>query len=133
MNRTITAVLDRIVDGQTAVLLLEGEGERGENETADEREEDETDTQRDDAGEREAKASVDRTSTNANRPVDQLDVDVETLPEVGRHEGAVFDVDLENGALVDATYRPEETRDRRERAQDRFDRLSERLSDRDEE
>lgn len=122
MSETYTAVLDRIVDGETAVLLLEADG----------------------------------------RVVDERILDVESLPEDGRHEGAVFEVELADeeelgaesgteaepeeqteteeeteteeqvgtgGDLLDATYRPSEEADRRRRMADRFDRLSERLSD----
>ncbi len=89
MTESATAVLDRIVDGQKAVLLLEA----------------------------------------ADRVVDELVVDVETLPEAGRREGAVFDVSIDDGSFVEATYRPEETRERRETARERFDRLSERLDE----
>jgi len=94
MSETYTAVLDRIVDGETAVLLLEADGD----------------------------------------VVDDLSVAVETLPAAGRHEGAVFavTVDREKGHLLEATYRAAAERDRQESVQDRFDRLSERLSDRDE-
>ncbi|QLK26605.1 DUF3006 family protein [Natrinema zhouii] len=91
MPETYTTVLDRIVDGTTAVLLLEA---------------DET-------------------------VVDELTVAVEELPDDGRHEGAVFDatVDRDAGELLEATYREEVERDRRESVRKRFDRLSERLSD----
>lgn len=89
MSETYTAVLDRIVDGKTAVVLLE------EDETV----------------------------------VDELTLDVERLPEDGQHEGAVFDVELEADALREVTYRPSEERERQQSAQERFDRLSERLSD----
>lgn len=89
MSDHYTATLDRIVDGTTAVLLLEAEG----------------------------------------TVVDELTVDVERLPIEGRHEGAVFDVELEDGRIREATYRAAEERDRRERTQERFDRLSERLSE----
>ncbi|MDF9746827.1 DUF3006 family protein [Natrinema salsiterrestre] len=87
MSETHTAVLDRIVDGENAVLLLEADGE----------------------------------------VVDERIVDVETLPEDGRHEGAVFEVIVEEGALLEASYRGAAERERRESAQERFDRLSERL------
>ena len=106
MSETYTAVLDRIVDGETAVLLLEADG----------------------------------------TIVDERILDVESLPEDGRHEGAVFEVELADeaepeaeteaeernetgGDLLDATYRPSVEVDRRRRMADRFDRLSERLSD----
>ncbi|MFA9416853.1 DUF3006 domain-containing protein [Natrinema sp. HArc-T2] len=92
MSETYTAVLDRIVDGETAVLLLEADG----------------------------------------NVVDDLPVAVERLPAAGRHEGAVLSVtvDRDEGRLLEATYRADTERDRRESLQDRFDRLSERLSDR---
>lgn len=87
MTDTYTAVLDRIVDGETAVFLLE----------------------------------------EADRVVDELAVDVERVPEDGRREGGVFELVVVDGELLEATYRPKETDDRRRVAQDRFDRLSERL------
>jgi hypothetical protein len=61
--------------------------------------------------------------------VDQLDIDAEALPADGRHEGASFDVDVSDGSVVALEYRPDRERERRERLQDRFDRLSERLGD----
>nr|WP_049895434.1 DUF3006 family protein [Halopiger xanaduensis] len=72
--------------------------------------------------------------------VDERTVPVDRLPVDGAHEGAVLEVvvaddedadetDIEAGALLEVTYDPERERDRRDRAQDRFDRLSERLSD----
>ena len=84
-----TGVVDRIVDGETAVILLEAEGE-----------------------------------THA-----QLHEPVKTLPADAQHEGAVFDVQVEDGEVVDLAYRPGEGRERRERAQERFDRLSKRLDE----
>ena len=90
MTETYTATLDRIVDGHTAVLLLEADGEI----------------------------------------VDQLDVDVATLPPEGQHEGAVLEVAVEASELCEAEYLPELTQSRRESAQERFDRLSTKLSDR---
>ncbi|MXV62126.1 DUF3006 family protein [Natronorubrum sp. JWXQ-INN-674] len=89
MTETYTAVLDRIVDGETAVLLLEA---------------DET-------------------------VVDERILEVERLPEDGQHEGAVFDAELEADTVRELTYRPSVEQERRETAQERFDRLSERLSD----
>jgi hypothetical protein len=89
MNGTYTAVVDRIVDGEWAVLLLEADGET----------------------------------------VDQFDIDVEKLPPDGQHEGAVFDVSVADGALYGLEYRPWRERARRERAQERFDRLSEPLGE----
>lgn len=89
MSETHTAVLDRIVDGENAVLLLEADGD----------------------------------------VIDERIVDVETLPEDGRHEGAVFDVTVDEDTLLEASYREAAERERRESARERFDRLSERLSD----
>ncbi len=62
--------------------------------------------------------------------VEQLDLDLETLPEECRHEGALFDADVSDGALVDVKYQPERERERRERLQEKFDRLSKRLDER---
>lgn len=91
MTETYTATLDRIVDGETAVLLLEDEGET----------------------------------------IDQLDIDVTRLPAAGQHEGAILEVVVEDDDFRDAEYLPETTQSRRESAQERLDRLSSRLSDRD--
>jgi len=90
MDGTYTATVDRVVDGTTAVLLVEEDGDV----TA------------------------------------QLDVPVEALPDEAQADGGVLSVTLDDGELVDATYRPAETRDCRESARERFDRLSGRLSDR---
>ncbi|WP_306052539.1 DUF3006 domain-containing protein [Natronococcus wangiae] len=89
MSDTATAVLDRIVDGTTAVLLLEEGG----------------------------------------AVVDEYTLEVDRLPADGRHEGAVFAVTVEGDALLEVDYRPDDERDRKAAAQDRFDRLSERLPD----
>ena len=91
MAETYTATLDRIVDGQTAVLLLE--------------EDDET--------------------------VDQLDVDVTTLPPAAQHEGAVLEIAVEASELYKAEYLPEVTQSRKESAQERLERLSTKWSERD--
>lgn len=92
MTDPITGVVDRIIDGETAIILLESTGEERS----------------------------------------QLEVPVDRLPESARTDGAVLSLTLTDGSLVDATYRPAETSDRRESAGERFDRLSEPLSDRDE-
>lgn len=89
MSERYTAVLDRIVDGETAVLLLEDDGDA----------------------------------------VDERVVDVEHLPADGRHEGAVFEVTLDEETILEASYREDTERERRESTRERFDRLSERLSD----
>lgn len=90
MAETYTATLDRIVDGETAVLLLEADDET----------------------------------------VDQLDVDVEQLPTEGQHEGAIFEVSVDDEQLCTSEYRPELTQSRKESAQDRLDSLSTKFSDR---
>ncbi|RXK48015.1 DUF3006 family protein [Halorientalis pallida] len=53
-------------------------------------------------------------------------VDREALPEDGQHVDAVFSVVVEDQELAEATYQEHETEDRSEAAQSRFDRLSER-------
>lgn len=63
--------------------------------------------------------------------VDELVVEERRLPDDGRHEGSVFDVEVEGGHLKRASYRPEETRRRRESVRERFDRLADRLPDED--
>ncbi|MFC7215474.1 DUF3006 domain-containing protein [Saliphagus sp. GCM10025334] len=133
-SATVTAVLDRIVDESIAVLLLETEaGDEGEDndehgndvdgieyETLDGE-----DTEADSGGATEADDGEDATKRR------QLELDLESLPEDGRHEGAVFEIVLEDGAVREMRYRPDEEADRRDRLQDRFDRLSDRLPDRD--
>ncbi|THE66252.1 DUF3006 domain-containing protein [Salinadaptatus halalkaliphilus] len=99
MTATYTATVDRIVDGETAVVLLENDGDADDESAGD--------------------------------PVDQFDVDVGELPDEARHEGAILEVVVDEEEIRDATYRPELTRSRRADAQDRLDRLSERLSDQD--
>lgn len=91
MDGTFTGVVDRVVDGETAVVLIESDGD----------------------------------------VVDQLAVSVERLPEQARDGSGVLSVTVSEGEFVDAEYRPDETRERRESARERLDRLSERLSDRD--
>ncbi|ELY89996.1 DUF3006 family protein [Natrialba taiwanensis] len=101
---TYTAVLDRIVDGETAVLLLEDDGD----------------------------------------PVAEVTLPVDRVPAAGQHDGAVFEVTVDEttddetaneettnevNSVVDLEYREDEEDVRRERTQDRFDRLSERLSE----
>lgn len=90
MSETYTATLDRVEDGQIAVLLLEEDGEI----------------------------------------IEQLDVDIERLPEDGQREGAVLEVTVEEGDFQTAEYLPNATQSRRESMQDRFDRLSSDFSDR---
>lgn len=88
MNSTI-GVIDRIVDHETAVLLVETDGET----------------------------------------TDEFGLDAATLPEAGRHEGAVFEVTIEDGTVRELSYLPDVERDRREAAQERLDDLSKRLGD----
>jgi hypothetical protein len=63
--------------------------------------------------------------------VGDLVVGAADLPGDARHADAVLEVDVADGALASATYRPAETEERAEAAQDRFDRLSRRLGDED--
>jgi len=64
--------------------------------------------------------------------IEQLDVAADRLPEPARTDGGVLSVTLEDGEIVSMEYRPETTRDRRESTQEKLDRLSKRLSDREE-
>jgi len=48
------------------------------------------------------------------------------LPEEGQHADAIFTVTLVDGAIETAQYDPEQTTERSEAAQNRFDRLSRR-------
>lgn len=56
----------------------------------------------------------------------ELVVDSEALPESARHADAIVHVELADGDLVDAEYDELESEERRERGQNRFDRLSKR-------
>ena len=58
----------------------------------------------------------------------ELVVERTTLPTEARRQDAVFRVVVEDDELVDVTYDAEATEARREQAQSRFDRLSERPS-----
>ena len=89
MNGTFTATIDRIVDQQTAVILIEDDGE----------------------------------------VVEQYDVPVEQLPESVQREGVVLTVELADGEIVSIQHEPDATRERREAAQERLDRLSKPLSE----
>ncbi|MEF8857223.1 MAG: DUF3006 family protein [Haloplanus sp.] len=53
-------------------------------------------------------------------------LDASTLPEDARHDDAILRVTITDGELSEAVYDPERTGDRAARAQDRFERLSER-------
>ncbi|MFC7059940.1 DUF3006 domain-containing protein [Halovenus salina] len=56
----------------------------------------------------------------------ELLVEPAELPEDGQHADAVLSVEMQDGELVEARYEASETKERRESAQSRFDRLSER-------
>ena len=63
------------------------------------------------------------------KAVDDVAVERTELPESARHQDAVLRVSVENGAIRETTYEAEETAERAERAQSRFDRLSRRPSE----
>nr|WP_241175479.1 DUF3006 domain-containing protein [Natronolimnobius sp. AArcel1] len=63
--------------------------------------------------------------------VDQFDVDVTKLPPEPQHEGAALEIAVEAGEFCEAEYCPDETQSRKESAQERLERLSTKLSDRD--
>ena len=56
----------------------------------------------------------------------ELVVYPEALPSNGQYSDAILMVEITDGELAKATYRPDETEARQESAQSRFDRLSER-------
>jgi hypothetical protein len=58
--------------------------------------------------------------------VDERLVSTDKLPEAGRHDDAVIQVSLEDGEIADIEYDEDETESRKERAQSRFQNLSER-------
>ncbi|WP_265112265.1 DUF3006 domain-containing protein [Halosolutus halophilus] len=62
--------------------------------------------------------------------IEQIDVPADRLPEPAQTDGGVLSVTLEEGEVVSMEYRADATRDRRESAQEKLDRLSEKLSDR---
>ncbi len=88
MDGTHTATIDRIVDGETAVILVENDGE----------------------------------------VVEEYNLPVENLPTKAG-EGGVLELRVEGGEIVGMDYLEGKTEFRRQAAQDKFDRLSERLSD----
>ena len=61
--------------------------------------------------------------------VDDIALPREQMPEEGRHQDAVFTVEMKGKTVRTISYRPEETVKRGEEAQSRFDRLSQRLSE----
>jgi hypothetical protein len=65
--------------------------------------------------------------------VGEMVVEASVLPEAGRHVDAVMVVEFVERELVDVEYRAEETEERQEAAQSRFERLSERPHSDDEE
>lgn len=56
-------------------------------------------------------------------------VDEDVLPTEGRHADAILTVTVQDGVLQEIEYKADQTADRKAAAQDRFDRLSNRLSD----
>jgi len=58
--------------------------------------------------------------------VDELVLDRGDLPSDAAQEDAILEVTLEDGEVTDLVYDPAETENRKDRAQSRFDRLSER-------
>lgn len=56
--------------------------------------------------------------------IDDRLLDAARLPEEARHEDAIVRVTIEDDEVVELTYDVEQTEQRREAAQSRFDRLS---------
>jgi len=63
----------------------------------------------------------------AGEEVGNAVVEASLLPSDARHADAILSVTLGDGRIESASYDPEQTASRAEAAQDRFDRLSERL------
>lgn len=91
MNGTFTATVDRIVDEETAVILIED-------------------------------------GTDA---IEQFDISADQLPEDASGEGSVLTVEITDGTIVHIQYDAESTAHRQQATQDRINKLSKRLSDRD--
>lgn len=91
MKGTYTATVDRIVDGETAVILVE----------------------------------------DGKDVIEQFDIPADQLPEEASGEGSVLTVEIIDGTIVDMRYDAESTDQRSQSAQNRINRLSKRLSDRD--
>lgn len=70
---------------------------------------------------------------DGDEQVGEMGIPADQLPESGQHVDAVFTVLVKDGALADAWYDDEETEARKDDAQSRFDRLSERPPTDDEE
>jgi Fe2+ or Zn2+ uptake regulation protein len=58
--------------------------------------------------------------------VDEVVMHRDGLPEPGRHQDAIFTVTIDGGTVVEIEYKPTETDDRAEAAQQQFDRLARR-------
>lgn len=91
MNGTFTATVDRVVDGEIAVILIE----------------------------------------DGKDVIEQFDIPADQLPEDATGEGSVLTVEITDGTIVDMQYDAESTNQRPQAAQDRINKLSKRLSDRD--
>lgn len=139
MGTSYTAVLDRIVEAE-GEPGGESEGENGEYPESSGEDQPERETGADREQQRERVELAVLLLEADGEVVDERTVPVDRLPSEGTHEGAVLEVeiaddedgaedDVEAGTLLEVTYDPEQERDRQDRAQDRFDRLSERLSD----
>ena len=55
--------------------------------------------------------------------VDEIVLDRSELPAEAAHSDAILEVTLTDGEVTELSYNPDETTDRKERAQSRFDRL----------
>jgi len=61
--------------------------------------------------------------------VDEIVLDRGELPPGAAHPDAILEVTLTDGEVMELSYDPVETIDRKERAQSRFDRIAERPPD----
>lgn len=58
-------------------------------------------------------------------------IDSTALPTEAQHADAILEVTVEDGEMLEARYDPEQAKERKEAAQDRFERLAERPSSED--
>jgi hypothetical protein len=63
--------------------------------------------------------------------VDERVLSKERLPAAGRHVNAILTIDISDEDVVEIDYQEDETQERAERAQNRFDELSQRPPSRD--
>jgi len=117
-----TAVVDRIEDGLATLELTPVPADADACEDAPANDTEDTDAPADGDTPAADAARTDRERYSLTVPADDL-------PQAGRHADAVLAVTLVDEELAEVTHEPTETDRRQRESQDRFDRLSRRLSD----